>query len=245
MPCSYSATSRSTSSGRTPEAPRARLAILSARTRRTVASSSGAPVPAACERTMLVCSCSRSPVAIRVCDSRPNPVLMPYAGLPLATMRSTARADSVIATRAAGARAIGARSRAGIRAPAVCRRSELSRFHGWSSPSPHASRSLEHHVQLTPLLVFGEQIARNTGGEAALRAEREVLERKVPARLVDPSAELVHRLEAPGLGGDQPEHRNCALPDEAQGSKTAGALGVVLEQQPVVFEAAKERFGDA
>ena len=59
-------------------------------------------------------------MAIRVCDSRPNPVLMPYAGWPLATIRSTARADSAIATRAAGARVIGARSRAiARRAPSV------------------------------------------------------------------------------------------------------------------------------
>lgn len=46
-----------------------------------------------------------------------------------------------------------------------------------------------------------QRVARDLGGEAALRADRQVLDRHQPGRLVDPADELVTVLDRTGLGG--------------------------------------------
>ena len=61
----------------TPEKPCNRLASLSTSVRRTIASSSSGPTPALWERMMLRCRSVRCAGAMRVCASRPKPVLMP------------------------------------------------------------------------------------------------------------------------------------------------------------------------
>ena len=61
----------------TPEAPRARLASLSAIINRTTASGEGSPTPAAWDNTILRCSVARSPAAIRTLASLPKPVFTP------------------------------------------------------------------------------------------------------------------------------------------------------------------------
>ena len=63
--------------GRTPEAPRARLASFSAIISRTIRAGIGAPTPAACDSTMLRWSVARSSGAMRTLASLPKPVLMP------------------------------------------------------------------------------------------------------------------------------------------------------------------------
>ncbi len=61
----------------TPEWPIARLAALSASTRRTTGSGNGAPTPHMCESTRRRCSSRISAGAIRVVASLPKPVLTP------------------------------------------------------------------------------------------------------------------------------------------------------------------------
>ena len=66
-----------TVSPRTPDAPWARLASLSAIISRATATGIGGPTPAACDSTMLRCSFSRSAASMRTLASLPKPVLMP------------------------------------------------------------------------------------------------------------------------------------------------------------------------
>ena len=64
-------------SGRTPDAPCARLASFNAIISRAVAGAIGSPTPAACDKTMFRCKVARSASSIRMLASLPKPVLMP------------------------------------------------------------------------------------------------------------------------------------------------------------------------
>ena len=79
-PASWTAISVSTTPPRTPEAPRARLAALSASISRTTAAGSSSPTPTECERMRLSCSASSASASMRVWASLPKPVLTPYTG---------------------------------------------------------------------------------------------------------------------------------------------------------------------
>src|SRR5581483_3727462 len=68
--------------------------------------------------------------------------------------------------------------------------------------TPHFSRGLEHHVELAKLFFFRQQIAAQTRGEAALRAERHLLERQKARRLLDAPPQLIHRLHPPDFRRD-------------------------------------------
>lgn len=75
-----------------PDAPWARLASLSAIIKRATGCGVASPTPAQCDSTMLRCKVSRSCAGMRTLASLPKPVLMPYTGSPLATMRATVSA---------------------------------------------------------------------------------------------------------------------------------------------------------
>ncbi len=66
-----------TTSHRTPEAPRPRLAAFIAMMRRTIRAGSGGPTPQACDRIRLRCNAARSPSPMRTEASLPKPVLTP------------------------------------------------------------------------------------------------------------------------------------------------------------------------
>src|SRR5262245_12378006 len=80
----------------------------------------------------------------------------------------------------------------------------------WRQPSssPHLVGHLHDPPQLRPLLLLGEDIAFLGRGEAALRREAELVERDELRRLLDATLELVFRLEAAALGGDEAEHHH-------------------------------------
>src|SRR5262249_39830826 len=120
-----------------------------------------------------------------------------------------------------------------------CRSSASSR----SRSVPHRARGLEDHLELAPLDVLAYR-CRSHAAEAALRAERKLLERQIAARLVDPAAQQILRLDLRALGGDEAEHRDLALGDVAQRLEAAGAVAVVFEQQAVVIETAEQALGD-
>src|SRR5258708_3107512 len=69
--------------------------------------------------------------------------------------------------------------------------------------SPHPRGSGRDKLELAALIVDGDQVAERAGGETALRAYREVLERHVPGRLLDSPAQLVLVFQVRDLGGDQ------------------------------------------
>src|SRR5438105_5033859 len=60
-----------------------------------------------------------------------------------------------------------------------------------SMSAPHFAGGLDDETQLGDLFVPGQRVAVDGRGEAALRAEAELLERHVFRRLVDPPLQLV------------------------------------------------------
>ena len=77
MPALNTAKAWSTSFGRTPEWPRDRLAMRSAKASRLTAGDSGSPTPQAWLRTRLTCNSPSLPAGISVWASLPKPVLSP------------------------------------------------------------------------------------------------------------------------------------------------------------------------
>ena len=77
MPALSIAASAAAVRGRIPVRPLARVASRSSISARTTSVSTGAPLPAACERISEVCSAARRCGGIEVVASAPNPVEMP------------------------------------------------------------------------------------------------------------------------------------------------------------------------
>src|SRR6185312_6036134 len=114
-----------------------------------------------------------------------------------------------------------------------------------SSPSlPDAARRLDHDLELALLVVGADEIADDVRGEAALRADCQLLERDVPGRLVDALSQLVDLLDFRHLGGDEAEHDHLALGHEAQGGEAAGARRVIFEHEAVVRQLVEQPLGD-
>src|SRR5262245_22654132 len=99
--------------------------------------------------------------------------------------------------------------------------------------APDRPRHRPDQRELPPLVLLGHRRAADRRAEAALRAEREALERHERRRLVDPPAERVRRLERRGLAAHQPEHDTLVRRHEPQRPEIAGALAVVFEQEHV------------
>src|SRR5262245_50837056 len=104
------------------------------------------------------------------------------------------------------------------------------RVYGQITLAPHLFRHLHDPPQLRPLLLLGEDIAFLGRGEAALRREAELVERDELRRLLDAAFELVLRLKAAALGGDEAEHHHLAPGHEAQRLEAAGARAVVFHE---------------
>ena len=99
--------------------------------------------------------------------------------------------------------------------------------------------------ELRPLLVLGEHVALDGRGEAALRREAELLERRVLRGLLDAALQLVLRLELAALRRHEAEHDLLvALRQEAQRLEAARALVVPLHEEPVHLELVQELFCD-
>src|SRR5262249_12929727 len=99
--------------------------------------------------------------------------------------------------------------------------------------APDLLRRLHHQPHLGGLLVAGELVARNRGGEAALRREAELVHVHELRRLLDAPLEHVLVLELRALRRHEPEHHHLALGHEAQRLERPGALVVVLEEEAV------------
>src|SRR5262249_41679737 len=110
-----------------------------------------------------------------------------------------------------------------------------------SSP-PHFAGDVDDHPQFRPFLLLGEDIAFLRRGEAALRRQAELLERRKFARFVDAAFDVVLLLQRAALGRDETQHHDLvALGQEAQRLESAGALGIVFEEVTVVVHLAQER----
>src|SRR3954452_482627 len=113
------------------------------------------------------------------------------------------------------------------------------------SAAPHLARDLDDQRELRLLLVDRQRVTVDRGGEAALRAKTELLERDEPGRLVDPTLQRVLAFEAGPLARNQPEHDPLAAArHKAQRREPARARIVVFEKEPVHRQFAEQRFGD-
>src|SRR5260370_40495554 len=110
--------------------------------------------------------------------------------------------------------------------------------------APHLARGVDDEAQLGDLLGRGQRVALERRGEAALRAEAELLERDIFRGLLDAALERVLLLQRAVLGGDQAEHDHLALGHEAQRLEPARARIVVFEEEAVDLELAEQRLGD-
>ena len=113
---------------------------------------------------------------------------------------------------------------------------------GWLAPD--AAGDFDHELELTALLVRGDGVALGDGREAALGAQREVVDVHELRSLLDTSHDIVGVLHVVELRGDKAEDDGLALRNEAQRLKAAGALAVVLEEQDVVVELGEHPLGD-
>src|SRR3954469_21522731 len=96
--------------------------------------------------------------------------------------------------------------------------------------APDLARVLHAPAELGPLLVLGQQVALLGAGEAALRRQAELVERREFRRLFDTPLELVLALELAGLGRHDAQHDLLALREKTQRLEAAGAVGVVLHE---------------
>src|SRR5712691_8876535 len=74
-----------------------------------------------------------------------------------------------------------------------------------SMSAPHFARGLDDEAQLGDLLVPGQCVAVDGRGEAALRAEAELIERHEFRRLVDSPLQRILALERRPFAGDEAE----------------------------------------
>src|SRR5215217_6082853 len=132
---------------------------------------------------------------------------------------------------------------------AVARSARDARGHPRTRRSPRLApdflRHLDDEAQLRPLLLLAEHVALDGGREAALRRQAQLLERRVPRRLLDTPQQLFPRLELAALRRHEPEHDLLlALRQEAQRLEAARALVVPLHEEAVDVELVQERLGD-
>src|SRR6202030_4210518 len=97
-----------------------------------------------------------------------------------------------------------------------------------------------HPPELRLLLRGRERVARLAGGESALRAQGQALQRDLTRRLADARLHERRVLELTLLGGQEPEHHGGLRPHVAERPEIARARGVVLEQEAVVAAEARE-----
>src|SRR5215472_10575946 len=109
--------------------------------------------------------------------------------------------------------------------------------------APDLTRDLDDALKLVDLLLDADAVALDGRGEAALRAEGELVERHVFRGLVDPTLELVGTLQHALLRGDEAEYDHLALGYEAERGEAAGARRVVLQEVAVDLDLVEENLG--
>ena len=110
--------------------------------------------------------------------------------------------------------------------------------------SPDLSGGLDHQFQLAPLLVLGQQIACFSGCEAALRAERQTLDRDVLGRLVYPTQKIVLGLHHMVFGANQSQHNSLVVRQKSEWLKPACSFCVVLQQDSTDIKCPEQLLGD-
>ena len=161
MPRSRNSSRRSTTSGRQPLWPSARVLARRSSIARTVAASNGAPTPTAWLTSRLRWRCAASAGSMRRLARSPKPVVTPYTASPDATIDSIVRRLASIRSRAAGSRV--------ARAP-------------WRATASTASR-----VRSWPVRTTGDGWARRQDRAAAARRSVRSGAGSVPGRAGEPA----------------------------------------------------------
>src|SRR5580692_2477508 len=111
--------------------------------------------------------------------------------------------------------------------------------------APGRDRGVRHDPELAELVLLGELVpALGHRREAALRADREVVDVDVLCGLVDPRHDLVDVLELRRLRAHQAEDHDLSLGHVAQRLEPAGPVVVELEQEAVDGERAEQPLGN-
>src|SRR5580704_8987384 len=85
-----------------------------------------------------------------------------------------------------------------------------------ASIAPDLLGGLDDEAELGHLLVVGQRVAFERGGEPALAGQADLVQRNELGRLVDPPLQLILGLQLRTLGRDQAQHDHLALRHEPQ-----------------------------
>src|SRR2546426_12775091 len=103
----------------------------------------------------------------------------------------------------------------------------------WCVLAPNLPRSLHDQAELSFLVCRGAGVSDHRAGKAALRAYCQPLQGHEAARFADAAYELVHRLKARTLGGDEPKHHQLVFQYLLEGLERSRTRVVVFEQEPL------------
>src|SRR5437870_1387753 len=99
--------------------------------------------------------------------------------------------------------------------------------------TPDPPRSLRDQPELSFLVCRGDGVSDHRAGKAALRAYCQALQGHEAARFADAAFQLVHRLKARTLGGDEPQPHQLVFRYLLEGFERARTRVVVFEQEPL------------
>src|SRR5580658_1436626 len=90
--------------------------------------------------------------------------------------------------------------------------------------APDAASDVCNETQLGPLFFFGEQISFHGGGEAALRAEREIFQREKAGGLLNSASDVVRIFQLRLFRADQAEDHGLIARNQAQRLERSGTI---------------------
>src|SRR5437879_11186967 len=96
--------------------------------------------------------------------------------------------------------------------------------------SPHVGGHLDDARELRLLIGLAERIADDRAGEAALRAQAELLDRREPRSLVDAALEALRAFERGRLARHQSQYHDLAARKQPKRRERAGPRRVVFEK---------------
>ena len=109
---------------------------------------------------------------------------------------------------------------------------------------PDLIRDFFYQCQLSPLLFFGQLVADLAGGESALRAQAQPIQRKVLRGLMNSVDDRLLILQLGGFGGDQAKYNLLIAGYFSQRLKAAGTLIVKFQIVCRYILAGKQSLGD-
>src|SRR5215510_13996942 len=110
--------------------------------------------------------------------------------------------------------------------------------------APHLAGGLDDELELGPLLIVRQLVARGDARKPTLRRQRELLQGHVLGGLVDAPLQLVLLFESAVLGGDQAQHNDLALGHEAQRGEVASTRRIIFEEESIDLDFVKNDLGD-